>query len=50
MIQMVEQMQHNHAAASFIKEVDAFKAKLSDRVKTEKTQVPKIYDAQTIQS
>ena len=41
-IQMAEQMQNNHTAVPFIKEVGAFKAKLNDRVKTETTPVPKI--------
>ena len=42
-LQVAEQMQHNHAAAPFIVHVDAFRAKLIDRAKTETTPIPQIY-------
>ena len=43
MLQIAEQTQHNHAAAPFTVHVDAFRAKLIDRAKTETTPIPQIY-------
>ena len=41
---MTEQMYHKHAEVSFIKHVDAFRAKPIHRAKTEITSISKIYD------
>ncbi|XP_041372706.1 uncharacterized protein LOC121385978 [Gigantopelta aegis] len=43
MLQIADQIQHNHTAVPFIKHVDMFKAKLMDRAKMETTPIPKIY-------
>ena len=43
MIQIAEQMQHNHSAVSFIKEIEAFKTKLSYQVRRNNVN-SRIYD------